>query len=169
MIVPINFRIDRALIKQYAWILYVVIAFTVFILYFSVTTDKRAYYDYKDYETKTNAKQQVVIEEMNKAASDYASGAISKSKMVSTLEKGGSSMEDIYSHFKWSKGDEITKEMYLIKKQMLLIYVQHYKNKAKAIDKKVSYSDADGLSYIAQLQERYNQKDMQQKERYGAK
>jgi len=136
-------------------------------IYIFSSSDKRQYKRYKNYEESINAKQQRIIDDINKEFTAYQANKRSKRQMINSYEKASKELKKIYSSFKWKKGDIITNELYLIKRQIVLNYSQIYYFKAEALHNNILYSDLEDTNYINLLLDRYNKKDRIQRDKFN--
>ncbi|MCM0646966.1 hypothetical protein NBE98_01085 [Clostridium swellfunianum] len=137
------------------------------IIWFFPSNDKGHYKDYKKYESKIDATFKKNIEEVEKYKKLYYENQLNKRQIIARLEQGADSMEKLYDSFKWTKGDELTKELFVLKKQIIINYAQVYRNKAQALDKELYFNEVDEMSYINTIIDRYNVKDKLEKERFN--
>lgn len=130
-------------------------------------SDKGNYRAYKAYESKIDKRLQQILDNINSNSNKYYSNEISKKKMISYLNKASSDLEDLYDSFKWEKGDEVTKELFVIKKQIIIKYAQIYKNKAMALYNGIASNELEETEYINILTDQYNLKNRLQREKYN--
>lgn len=140
-----------------------------FIAYYGDGWDKRHFLKYVSYEDTINKKQQAIMSQIDNSMKEYYENKKTKKEILSNLNAASGDMEKLYDSFKWDKGDEITKELFIIKKEIILSYSVLYINRAKAISAEVEYNEQGDNDFIAMLQDRYIQKDRYQRERYNIK
>ena len=151
------------------WIIiaFLSIILLVFVIWFFPNSDKGYYKDYKKSESRIDIKLKKAIDEVEKYKKTYYTNKLSKRQMISRLEKGANAMEKLYDSFKWKKGDETTKELFILKKQIIINYSLVYKNKAEALREKLYYNETEQVNYINTLIDRYNTKDRLEKEKFN--
>lgn len=151
------------------WIIiaYLSIVLLFCIIWFFPSNDKGHYKDYKKYESKIDANLNKNISEVEKYKKLYYENKLSKRAMIQHLDDGADAMEKLYNSFKWDKGDEVTKELFVLKKQIIINYAQVYRNKAKALYKELYYNETDEMNYISTVIDRYNIKDKLEKEKFN--
>lgn len=148
-----------------ALILYLFIAlFFVIALIFS-NSDKYYYYEYKKYEAKTEKKCEAVISDADNTTSSYNLGKISRNKMMNTLKDDSAELMYIYDNFVWNDGDAETKELYTVKREIILCYARLYDSRVKASLVGITYSETDQADYIKRLSDRYNEVEIDEKEK----
>jgi len=140
----------------------------IFVYYFS-NSDKVNYNKYKKYEVSINKKQQIIISEIDKSLKSYNENKIHKRDIIYELRQGGYKLDKLYSSFSWNKGDENTKCLFIIRKQIMLNTVQIYLNKADALEAGIGYNDKADREFIDILIERYNLDEGFEKERFNIK
>jgi hypothetical protein len=107
------------------------------------------------------------IDEVEKYKKTYYTNNLSKRRMILYLEHGADELGKLYDSFKWKKGDEVTKELFILKKQIIINYAQAYRNKAESLDKEIYYNETEDMNYIATLIDRYKTKDKLEKEKFN--
>ncbi len=137
------------------------------IIWFFPNSNKGYYKAYKKYESKVNAELKKTTDEVEKYKKQYYENKLSKRQMIIHLEQAANRLDRTYDSFKWKRGDEVTKELYTLKKQIIITYAQVYRNKARSLEKKVYYNEKDEMSYISTIVDRYNTKDKLQKEKFN--
>lgn len=151
---------------------WVIIAYLSIILLFCIVwffpkSDKGYYIDYKSYESKIETKFKAIVGETDKYKELYYKNKLSKRQMISHFEKSADKLEKLYDSFQWKKGDEVTKELYVLRKQIIINYVQVYRNKAVSLQKETYFNENRELDYIGSIIDYYNTKDKLQKEKYN--
>lgn len=141
----------------------------LFTAYYGEGWDKKHFLKYVTYEETINKKQQAIMTHIDGCMKEYYDNKRSKKEVVSNLQAASKDMEKLYDSFKWNKGDEITKELFIIKKEIILTYADIYINRARAISAEVEYNEQGDTDFIISLQDRYVQKDRYQRERYNLK
>lgn len=139
------------------------------VVYYRDSLDKMYFNKYISYEENINKKQQTIMSQVDGYMQEFYENKKTKSQVVSNLETSAKDMENLYDSFKWKKGDEVTKELFTIKKEIILTYVQIYKNRAAAISTNVQYNEAGENEFITTLLDRYTQKDRYERIRYNIK
>lgn len=147
-------------------VLCLAISLIVSIKYLYVNRDKRYFKNYVTYEESIDRKQQVIMTKVDADMKEYYNNKRSKAQIISNLNNAANDMENLYDSFKWKKGDEITKELFTMKKQIIITYAQIYKNRARAFTSNVDYNEAGETDFVSQLTSRYIQKDRYQRMRY---
>lgn len=142
--------------------------FFIFAYYFS-NSDEVNYKKYKDYETSINKKQIVIISNIEKSIKAYSENKIHKRNIIYELRQGAYKLEKLYSSFSWDKGDENTKSLFIIKKQVILNTAQIYSKKAEALEVGFGYNEKADREFIDILMERYNLNETFEKERFNLK
>lgn len=137
------------------------------IVWFFPSSDKGYYKSYKRYESRIDTSLKKTIDEVEKYKKTYYTNNLSKRQMILYLQHGADELGKLYDSFKWKKGDEVTKELFVLKKQIIINYAQAYRNKAKALDKEVYYNETEDMNYIATLIDRYKTKDKLEKEKFN--
>jgi hypothetical protein len=150
------------------WVIiaYLSIAVVFCIIWFLPNSDKVNYKRYKEYESKMENKQKEITDNADKYLVLYYSNKIGKKQAINCLKQTSDDLTKLYGSFDWDKGDEVTKELFSIKKQVMIIYSEIYRNKAKALEKGIISNETDDINYINTLVERYNIKDKLQREKY---
>lgn len=153
----------------FGWIIvgYLSIILIFCLVWFFPKTNKGYYQDYKKYESKIDIRQKKIIDEVEKYKKMYYTNKLSKRQLIWRLESGASNLEKLYDSFKWKKGDELTKELYVLKKQIIINYAQIYKNKANSLEKEVYFDEAQEMEYLDIIVSRYNAKDKLQREKFN--
>jgi hypothetical protein len=149
--------------------LYIFIMILLISAYYFSNSDKANYNKYKDYEASINKKQQIITNNIDKSMKGYAENKIHKKDTIYDLRQGGYKLEKLYSSFSWNKGDENTKALFIIKKQIILNTAQIYLNKAKALEVGIGYNDGADKAFIDMLMQRYNLDEQFEKERFNIK
>lgn len=151
------------------WIIIAYLSFVLifFLVWYFPVTDKGSYRSYKQYEKNFDKKLQETIDGIDRYSSLYYTNKLTKYQMEEYLKSSTNSLDYLYDSFKWTKGDEVTKELFSIKKQIIIDYAQIYSNRLKAIQKGIKPNETDELTYIKTLYDRYNIKDRLQKEKYN--
>lgn len=147
-------------------IVYIIVVVLFLSIYFFASSDKRQYKRYKNYEVSINTKQQIIIDNANKDLVTFQANKISKRQMINSYEKASKDLKKLYSSFKWKKGDIITNELYMIKRQIVLNYSQIFYFKSKALHDNIPYSDLEDTNYINVLLDRYSKKDKIQRDKF---
>lgn len=146
-------------------IIYLIIAlFFIIALIFS-NSDKYYYYEYKKYEADVEKKCEAVISNADNTTSSYNLGKISRNKMMNTLKDDSSQLIEIYDNFTWNEGDAETKELYTVKREIIISYARLYDSRVKAALVGITYSETDQAAYIKSLSDRYNEVDIDEKEK----
>lgn len=150
------------------WVVIAYLSITVLfcIIWFLPNSDKVNYKRYKNYESNIEKKEKEITDTGDKYLVLYYSNKISKIQAIGYLKQTSDNLNKLYKSFDWNKGDEVTKELFSIKKQVLIIRSEIYRNKAKALEKSITSNETDDVNYINILVERYNIKDKLQKEKY---
>lgn len=65
------------------------------------------------------------------------------------------------------KGDGAVKQLYTIKKYIIISYSQLYYNKAVALENNIASNETEEIEYINILTENYKKKDKTQKQIYN--
>ena len=154
---------------KFVIILLLLLCFLLLISKIFASEGKKQFKKYISYETSFNKKQEIIISKLEVYSKEYYENKRSKKQYISNLKSSAEDMEKLYNAFSWNKGDEVTKELYIIKKQIMLNYIQIYINKATAIEKDVDYTEFENMTFITSLLERYIQKDRYQRQRYNIK
>lgn len=151
------------------WIIigYLSIVLIIFIIWYFPFTDKGSYRSYKLYEKSYDKKLQETIDGVDKYTTLFYSNKVNKLQLEEYLKQSSKNLNYLYDSFKWTKGDEVTKELFVIKKQIIIDYAQIYKNRLKAVQKGIKANETDELIYIRTLTDRYNLKDKLQREKYN--
>lgn len=152
-----------------AWIviLYLSITLIFFVVWFFPWSSKQEYKYYKHYESSFNKKLQATIDSVDKFHSIYQEKKISKRQLVSRLKQASYDMEKLHDSFKWRKGDDVTKELYLLKKEVMITYAQIYNNRAHALSNGIIINEQADTIFIQTLNDRYNVKDKLEREKYN--
>jgi hypothetical protein len=150
-------------------ILYLSVVLLLCVVLFFPNNDKAYYRDYKKYELTISASFNKTVSEVEKYKSLYYSNKLSKRQMIAHLERGADALDELYDSFKWKKGDEVTKELYALKKQIIINYAQLYRNKAGSLEEEYYYNEESEMAYITTIIDRYNTKDKLQKEKFNIK
>lgn len=146
-----------------AYLLAIIILVIIF-LYFNV--DKINYKRYKAYEAKVNVSFQDIIKNADIYTKDYYNNKITKKQMIDNLAATSKDLESLHDSFRWRWGDQVTKELFLIKKEIIIDYSQYYKDKYKGLLYGVKSSEMEQLNYIMRLTIRYNERDRYQRQRF---
>lgn len=128
-------------------------------------SDKYYYYQYKKHEADVEKKCEEVISNADNTTSSYNAGKISRNKMMNVLKDDSSQLIGIYDNFTWTCGDAETKELYSIKKEIILSYARLYDSRMKAALVGITYSETDQADYIKRLSDRYSEVDTDEKEK----
>jgi hypothetical protein len=160
--------LQKSIGRIFGWVVIGVLTLTLLfcIVWFFPLTNRSYYLQYKRYDTKIEAQLKNIREETEKYKNLYYTNKLSKRQMIYRLEQGADRMERLYDSFKWKRGDEITKELFSLKKLIIINYAQAYRNKAVSLDKGTYYNEKVELDYITTVIDRYNTKDRLQKEKY---
>jgi hypothetical protein len=153
-------------IIKWAVIAYLSITVLFCIIWFLPNSDKINYKRYKNYESKIEKKEKEITNNGDKYLVLYYSNKISKKQIIGYLKQTSDDLNKLYKSFDWNKGDEVTKELFCINKQILIIRSEIYRNKAMALEKGIISNETDDVNYINSLVERYNIKEKLQKEKY---
>jgi hypothetical protein len=137
------------------------------IVWFFPNSDKGHYKNYKRYEVRIDTSLKKTIDEVEKHKKTYYTNNLSKRQMILYLEHGADELGKLYDSFKWKKGDEVTKELFILKKQIIINYAQAYRNKAESLDKEIYYNETEDMNYIATIIDRYKTKDKLEKEKFN--
>ncbi|MCM8711123.1 hypothetical protein M2651_08790 [Clostridium sp. SYSU_GA19001] len=148
-------------------VIYLVIILLFCLIWFLPGSDKGNYKAYKVYESKIDKRFEEIKNNVDSSINKYYSNEISKKKLIINLYKYANELEKLYDSFNWKKGDEVTKELFIIKKQIIIEYIQLYKDKATALEKGIMSNEIKQTEYINLLVKQYNLKDIFQKERYN--
>lgn len=135
------------------------ILFAYIFIYYFLDIDKFSYERYKKYETDANKKLEAINSNIDKHLKEYNNNTISKAMMIKYYEDGSLQCTRLYDSFKWSRGDEGTKEIYVIKKHIIIIYAYVYESKASALRDKIEFQESVEVDFITKLQDRYTLKD----------
>lgn len=138
-----------------------------FTIYVSYNPDKIDYQNYKKYEVNIDKSYQLIINNAEKYTNDYYLNKISKRQIISYLDKTSSDLRKLYDNFNYNKGDEITKELFVIKKQIIITHAQIYSDRAKAIPTGIKSNETSELAFIQSLLDRYLEKDRLEKEKFN--
>lgn len=128
--------------------------------------DKRQFKRFIAYDEGISQEVQSIVSKVNTYSTEYYENKRSKKQYIGNLKDSAKELEKLYDSYRWNKGDEVTKEMFIIKKQIMLNYVHIYANKARAIESNVNYSELEDMNYITSLMDRYNSKNRFQRQRY---
>lgn len=158
-------KIDNVL----GWIIIVTLSLVLLfcILWVFPSGDKANYKRYKSCESKINKEFQQIISKTEENSKIYYSNQISKRQMISHLNKAAKDLTKLYDSFKWKRGDIVTKELFAIKKNVIINYAQIYENKAESLENGTMFDETEESEYISILMNEYNLKDRFQKERYN--
>jgi hypothetical protein len=137
------------------------------IVWFFSSSDRGYYKGYKKYESKIDTSLKKTIDEVEKYKKTYYTNNLSKRQMILYLEHGADELGKLYDSFTWKRGDEVTKELFVLKKQIIINYAQVYRNKAESLDKELYYNETEDMSYLATIIDRYNTKDKLEKEKFN--
>ncbi|MBL4936737.1 hypothetical protein JK636_13315 [Clostridium sp. YIM B02515] len=148
-------------------ILYLSITLILFIVWFFPWNSKQEYKNYKHYESSINKKLQATIDSVDKFDIIYQEKKISKRQLISKLKRASYELEKLHDSFKWRKGDDVTKELYLLKKEIIISYAQIYKNRAQALSNGIIINEQADTNFIQIIIDRYNHKDKLERERYN--
>ena len=169
----VNFYKSKLTIRENPWNIMIalyILAFLFFIFtYYLSNSDKANYNRYKDYEGKINKEQQGITNNMDKYIKSYSANKISKKDIIYELKQGAYKLEKVYSSFSFSKGDENTKSLFIIRKQIMLNTVQIYLNKANALEANIGYNEKADREFIDILMERYNLDESFERQRFNIK
>jgi hypothetical protein len=151
---------------------WIIIAFLSIILLICIVcffpnSDKGYYKGYKKYESRIDLSLKKTVDEVEKYKKSYYENKLSKRQIILHLEQGANSLEKLYDSFTWKKGDEITKELFVLKKQIIINYAEVYRNKAADLREELYYNEQDDLNYINTIKDRYNIKDRLEKEKFN--
>ncbi|MDP4146070.1 MAG: hypothetical protein Q8936_16530 [Bacillota bacterium] len=156
--------------KEPYWVIiftYIFITVLFFITYGEVNYDKINYKLYKTYEISINEDQDSILADADKYVFEYYNGISSKRETVRKLGKVEKKLNKVYNSFKWNRGDVGTKEIYSIKKQIMLEYIGMYKNISDALRYGIKYSDLEDLQNIKSLKQKYIEKDIFEREKFN--
>lgn len=159
-------------ILKKAYIVYSLIA-VIFLVVYLVNINKDSednyhmYKRYKNYEQQIDKKIKIINKEFDQNSNLYYKNSISKSKFITNIKENILDLEDVYNNFKWSQGDTLTKEMFVIKKQIILNYIKLKEKRYKCLEKAIKYTSTDEENYIKELEDKYNQKDKLEREKYN--
>ena len=136
------------------------------IVWFLPSSDKSNYRNYKAYESKIEKKLSDTIASTKNSSELYYKNQISRRVMIAKLKEAANKLTKLYDDFKWKRGDAVTKQLFTIKKQIIINYAQIYEYKAKAMERELPSTEQQELIFIQTLQEQYLVKDRYQKERF---
>jgi hypothetical protein len=100
-----------------AYVLTSIILIIIF-LYFNV--DKINYKRYKAHEAKADKSFQDIIKYADIYTKDYNNNKISKKQMIDNLAATSRDLESLHDSFRWRWGDQVTKELFLIKMELII-------------------------------------------------
>lgn len=162
---------QKSVSRVLGWILiaYLSLVLLFCIIWFFPKTDRGYYIDYKQYETKIELNFRDILAETEKYKNLYYSNKLSKRQMISRMEDSANKLERLYDSFKWKKGDETIKELYTLKKLVIINYAEVYRNKAISLYKETYFNEKFELDYVTSIIDRYNIKDKLLRERYNYK
>lgn len=150
----------------YVIIIVLSIIFLVLFIWLLPNNDKLNYKNYKGYESKIDKQLKDILASTDNFSKLYYGNKLSRNQMMSKLKDSAQKLNKLYDDFKWKKGDSVTKELFTLKKQVIINYANIYEYKAKAINKELPSTESQELIFIQALQEHYNEKDRYQKERF---
>jgi hypothetical protein len=161
--------LQKSIGRILGWIIiaYLSVILLFCIVWFFPRSDKGYYIDYKQYDSKIEVQFKAIKEETEKYKNLYYTNKISKRQVIYRLERGADKLEKLYDSLKWKKGDEVTKELFSLKKLIIINYAQVYRNKAVSLHKETYYNEKLELDYITSIIDRFNTKDKLQKEKYN--
>lgn len=151
--------------KKLVFLIYIIVLAFFLMIVFTYNPSKSAYIKYKNYEKKIDKEMNSIVSSDTKTTQSYYSNDCSKIHMLFNTEKSYLQIKYLYSNFTWNSGDSITRELYLIKKQIILNYVQMYKNKFSCLIKAKSYTDDIYMKNISNLQHNYSLKEAEECEK----
>jgi hypothetical protein len=151
-----------------AWVLFIYVSIIIvfFAVWFWPNTDKAYYKSYKQYEVIFDRTLNETIDEASKYNTNYYENKVSKKQAIEYFEASSDKLVKLYDDFRWTKGDAVTKEIYTIKKQIIISYSQLYYDKAKSMENGVLPNENDYMTYITTLISHYNIKDKLQKQKF---
>lgn len=151
------------------WIVIVTLSIILLfcIVWFFPNNDKANYKKYKSYESSIDNRLQEIIGEANAYTAKYDANEISKGELISQFGNTSNKLEKLYKSFSFKKGDIVTKELYIIKKLIIIKYAQIYKDKAVALKSGIASSEVEETQNITLLTNDYNKKDKLQKQRFN--
>lgn len=161
-----NNNINSNDIMKYILIIGIAVFLLLILIWILPNSDRSNYRSYKAYESKINKQLNDVITSTNTSSSLYYKNGITKKQMVSKLKDAAHKLTKLYDGFKWKRGDSNTKELYIIKKQIIINYAQIYEYKAKSIEKAMPSTETQELTFIDILEKRYLEIDRYEKERF---
>lgn len=150
------------------WILitYLSLVLLFCLIWLLPNNDKNNYKSYKKYEENFDKKLQATIDSVEKYNTLYNENKISTRQMITQLKNASKDLNYLYDTFTWKKGDEITKELYSVKKQIIIDYAAVYNNRAKAMSKGLFLSQTDEMVYIQSIIDHYKLRDRFQREKF---
>ena len=150
-------------------VLYIFIFIFLVLIYYLPNSDKLNYNKYKSYEENFVKKQKIITNSIDKSIKDYSENKVQKKDLIYGLRQGVYKLEKSYGSFSWNKGDENTKSLFIIRKQVMLNTAKIYLNKANALEVGIGYNDKADKEFINILMERYNLDESFEKERFNIK
>ncbi|SKA84009.1 hypothetical protein SAMN05428976_106104 [Clostridium sp. USBA 49] len=160
-----NIRQKNSLGWSIILILIIVLAILLSCLYFG--NNKLNYKKYKIYESKIDKEFNEIINTIDADDKRYNANELSKRQIIEKYKKSSIKLEKLYDSFKWKKGDGAVKQLYTIKKYIIISYSQLYYNKAVALENNIASNETEEIEYINILTENYKKKDKTQKQIYN--
>lgn len=151
---------------KYVLIGYIFVVILFIAIYFVPSVNKFYYTRYKDYEVTVDKKSQLLIKDIDAYTKEYYDNKISRWQMEYHLNSTANSFMSLYNSFRWNSGDEVTKELFLLKKQILLNYAEIYRNRSKAISMGIKSNELEEMTLINSLTNYYLDKDKLEKIKY---
>lgn len=131
--------------------------------------DKINYKRYKAHEAKVDKSFQDIIKYADIYTREFYDNKISKRQMINNLEATSRDLESLHDSFRWRWGDPVTKEIFLIKKQIIINYSEYYKNKSRGLLYGIKSSEMEQLDFIKKITDRYNERDRYQRQKFKIK
>lgn len=145
---------------------YVILIICFIAIYCGPSVNKFYYKRYKTYEAKVDKKCQNIIKDIDIYTKEYYDNKLSRWQIVGHLNKTSRQLNSLYNSFRWGTGDEVTKELFTIKKQIILNYSELYRSRAKAISNGIKANEMEQYDYIKRLNDMYLEKDRLEKQKY---
>lgn len=151
--------------KKFLFLIYVIVLAFFILLISTYNPSKASYIKYKNYEKQIDKEMDSIASSDSKTTESYYANNCSKIHMLFNTEKCYLQIKYLYSNFSWDSGDSKTRELYLIKKQIILNYVELYKNKFSHLINGKSYTDDTYMKNISNLKHDYTLKDAEECEK----
>ena len=154
--------------KNMNWIIAGLVGIFLLLLIFIISNYYRFTYEiYASYEESIYLKQDKINKEVQQHINDYNNSKISRAQMAEYLNTASSKMESLYDSLKWFWGDAYTKELYVLRKQILISYSIYYKDKAWEVTSGKSSFAITEDEKLRALNLLYFDKDRIQNQRYS--